>query len=168
MDLNFDIRGYLKPYERTSIQLEDLKSVFVDPFEEPSIRSELYQSYERYTKDFSKEITPNFRQWINGSFVTNKRSPKDIDLVNLIDYHVAEEKEKMIREKFIRDSTNKNYGIDAYLVILYPENHKLYNWTRSDLVYWHDWFTKSKMDRRKKRHPKGYVEINFGTLNSAQ
>ena len=29
----------------------------------------------------------------------------------------------------------------------------------SSLLYWNDWFTKSKMDKRRKRHPKGYLEI---------
>ena len=82
-------------------------------------------------------------------------------MVNLLDYQIVEEKESLIRAEFIRKSAYERYGIDAYLVILYPESHKLHSWTKSDLLYWNDWFTKSKMDKRRKRHPKGYLEIKF-------
>ena len=107
-------------------------------------------------------MTGDLRQWINGSFVSKKKNPKDIDIVNLIDYRVVEEKEPLIRREFLRDTVPKIYWIDAYLVILYPENHKLHSWTQSDLLYWNEWFTKSRMGRQEKRYPKGYIEINFG------
>lgn len=162
MDLIFDIRGNLKPYERVSTSLEDFEDLFVNTFEENSTRWKLFDYYNHYTKDFVDRITGNFTQWINGSFVTNKQNPNDIDLVMLIDLHIVEEKESLIRNEFLGEAVYQKYGIDVYLVILYPENHKLHYWTRSDLLYWNDWFTKGKMDKRKQRHPKGYLEIKFG------
>jgi len=36
VDLRFDIRGYLKPYEKIELTVEDLKTIFVDEFEEIS------------------------------------------------------------------------------------------------------------------------------------
>ena len=37
-----------------------------------------FENYSQYLQDFQNEISPNFRQWINGSFVTNRTNPKDI------------------------------------------------------------------------------------------
>ena len=166
MGLNFDIRCHLKPYEKVVLEFSEFKAFFVDPFDEDSSRHKLFRSYELYTQDLAEKITPNFTQWINGSFVTNKKNPRDIDLVNLIDYRIVEQKDALIRKAFIRDAVYERYGIDAYLLVLYPEDHKLHSWTQSDLLYWQDWFTKSKMDKRRKRYPKGYVAINIGDLNS--
>lgn len=161
MELNFDIRGNLKPYERVELSYEEFVDFFVESFDKDSTRYQIFENYKKYTEDFQEKVTADFKQWINGSFVTNKKNPRDIDLVNLIGHEVFEGKESLIRGEFIRDAVPKNYRIDAYLVILYPENHKLHNWTRSDLLHWNDWFTRSKMNKRRKRYPKGYIEINF-------
>lgn len=162
MEFSFDIRGHLKPYKRIEISYEDFKEFFVNSFEKDSLRHRIFENYEKYTQDFREKVTGNFRQWINGSFVSNKTNPNDIDLVNLVDYQIVEKKESVIRGKFIKEIVPKNYGIDAYLVIIYPENHKLHKWTRSDLLHWNDWFTRSRMNKQKKRYPKGYIEIIFG------
>lgn len=162
MELNFDIRGNLKPYARIEISYEEFKEFFVSAFEKDSKRYQMFEHYERYTQEFREKITGDFRQWINGSFVSNKKNPKDIDIVNLVDYSVFEEKESLIRSEFIRGAVPKAYGIDAYLVILYPENHKLHRWTQSDLLHWNEWFTRSRMDWQRRRYPKGFIEINFG------
>lgn len=161
MELEFDIHGHLKPYNKAIIGSQEFKTFFVDAFDENSTRHEIFENYEKYTRDFSEKITSNFTQLINGSFVSNKKNPNDIDLVNLVDYEIAEEKEEIIRNEFLNAKVLKNYGIDAYLVIIYPKNHKRHSWTISDLLYWEHWFSKSKMNKSKKYFPKGYIEINF-------
>ncbi len=161
MELEFDIRGYLKPYKRTTVNSQEFKEFFVGGFDKNSTRYEIFKYYEKYTRDFSEKITSNFTQLINGSFVSNKKNPNDIDLVSLVDYEIAEEKEEIIRNEFLNAKVLKNYGIDAYLLIIYPENHKRYSWTVSDLLYWEHWFSRSKMNKSKKYFPKGYVKINF-------
>jgi hypothetical protein len=71
------------------------------------------------------------------------------------------EKVDIIKREFIRDDALKKYGLDAYLLIVYPEDHKLRTYTKSDILYWNDWFTKSRKNKRGKRYPKGYVELEF-------
>ncbi len=161
MKLSFDERGNLNPYKKIEISSKNFKEFFVDSFDRNSTRHGIFKRYEEYTQRFAQKITGNFRQWINGSFVSNKVNPKDIDLVTLIDYQIAEEKDDFIRNEFIKQAVLRNYGIDAYLIVTYPENHPLHFCTKSDLLYWSDWFTKSKIDRKRKRYPKGYIEINF-------
>jgi len=161
MKPSFDIRGNLKPYERIKLDVQDFKSTFLDSFDEDSTRHDLYDRHLDYIENFRDKVTGNFTQWINGSFVTNKKNPNDIDFVSLVDFSVAIEREDIIRREFIRNDALKRYGLDAYLLIVYPEDHKLRNHTKLDILYWNDWFTKSRKDKRGKRYPKGYVELEF-------
>ncbi|MCA9407028.1 MAG: hypothetical protein KC684_10845, partial [Candidatus Omnitrophica bacterium] len=101
MELKFDIRGNLRPYERIEVTLDEFKENFVGPFEKTSSRHEIFENYIRYVEEFKKEITPKFKQWIDGSFVTNKVNPRDIDIVNIVDYEIAKENYDLLREKFL-------------------------------------------------------------------
>ncbi|MCB0643145.1 MAG: hypothetical protein KDC44_15960 [Phaeodactylibacter sp.] len=162
MEVKFDNNGYLLPYERLRIDLKTFKEQFVDQFDKGSSRHLLYRQYVEYTMLFQSKVAENFTQWINGSYVTDTENPSDIDLVNLVDYKSVQGKEELVQREFMTTGASKKFGIDAYLLILYPEGHKFNSWTKSDLFYWNDWFTKSKMNRSRKRHPKGYLEIVWG------
>lgn len=161
MELKFDIRGNLRPYERIEVTLNEFKENFVGPFEKTSSRHEIFENYIRYVEEFKKEITPKFKQWIDGSFVTNKVNPRDIDIVNIVDYEIAKENYDLLREKFLNKDSLKAYKIDAYIVRVFPAGHRDYSKTVSDLLYWEHWFGKSKKNRAKKRFPKGFIELSF-------
>lgn len=161
MELNFDIRGYLKPYTKVELSLNEFKENFVDSFEENSSRIEIFANLEKYIHDFEIEITPDFKLWINGSFATNKRNPKDLDLVTIIDHKVAEAKYHLLKSKFLNKKALVPYKIDAYIVRVFPSDHKDHSKSVSDLLYWEHWFGNSKKNRAKKRFPKGFIELNF-------
>ena len=165
MELSFDIRGNLKPYKKIELTFEEFKKNFVEPFEIESTRHELLINYEHYLHDFRTEITPNFTQWIDGSFVTNKRNPNDIDIVTIIDFDIANAKKRLLEEKFLNKGAIKMFKIDAYIVRLYPQNHPQYSKSLSDLLYWYHWFSKSRKSRSRKRFPKGFIEISFDGIN---
>ncbi len=163
MDLSFDIRGYLKPYEKIEIEFEEFKASFVESFEVSSTRQKIFSSYLEFLSRFEEEITPNFIQWIDGSFVTNKENPKDIDFVTLIDFDIFEKNEELIESKFRLRGAKANFGgLDAYALKVYPENHERKNITEYDKVYWKNWFSETKKNRLKKKYPKGFLEIKFG------
>lgn len=161
MELKFDIRGHLIPYEKNQITFEEFKTNFVESFDEDSSRHEIFKNYIKYLEEFKSEITPNFKQWINGSFVTNKKNPNDIDFVSLIDHKVAKEKYDILSKNFINRRALKEYNLDAYIVRVFPQDHVEYSKTHSDLLYWEHWFTHSKKNRMKKRFSKGFVELLF-------
>lgn len=161
MDFSFDIRGYLKPYGKNTVNTDTLKAGFVDPFEEDSSRKRLYEGYVRYNADLNRLLNgQNYVQWVNGSFVSTQINPQDIDLVNLIDYKFINSYEEELKQ-FINRSGKEEYGIDGYIVRIYPEGHDKYIRTKSDLIYWENWFSISRTNRRKQRFPKGFVELNF-------
>jgi len=163
MELKFDDKGHLMPYERITLNLEDFEEFFIKKFEPESSRMNIYESYKKFIFDFQKEITPNFIQWIDGSFVTNKVNPRDIDFVTLIDHDIYIKKRDKIDGNFRLRKAREIYKVDAYTVEMYPADHKNNSISNIDLVYWDNWFSKTKKNWAKKTFPKGYIEINFGT-----
>jgi len=79
--LNFDKFGNLTPYQAIEVDLDTLESYFVTAFPKSTTRKRLFENYLRYIYRFQDEVFPFFEQYINGSFVTKKENPKDIDIV---------------------------------------------------------------------------------------
>lgn len=161
MKLQFDIRGNLLPYEITELSTEDFQNSFILPFQDDSTRNELFKKYLFYLNDLKELITHNFFQWIDGSFISQKKNPKDIDLVTIVDYRDYEKNISTLSQKFISFNARKGYGIDAYIVCNYPENHPKRFFTQSDLLYWMNLFEKTKVNKAKQQFKKGFVQINF-------
>ena len=161
MNVEFDHLGNLRPYKKVTMNLLEFESNFVKPFDEYSSRHSIFENYRRYISDFQEQVASEFTHWINGSFVSNKENPKDIDFVNIVDSETVLMKKELIESNFINAGVLKNYQIDAYLLIKYPDVHQRYIRTQTDLLYWNDWFTKTKMNNLRKRFPKGFVEIKF-------
>ena len=161
MTLEFDENGFLSPYGAISAELELFENTFVSRVSESITRDAIFENYQRYNADFQKEILPNFRQWVDGSFVTKKLNPKDIDIVTFIPFEVYEKLKPEIEAKFTMEGASQHYGIDAYTIKAYPEQHQLHQLTLSDTAYWRDLFSKTKFNRAKKHYPKGFIELNF-------
>jgi len=99
--LNFDEFGNLTPYQA----IDTLEAYFVTAFPKSTTRKRLFENYLRYIYRFQDEVFPFFEQYINGSFVTKKENPKDIDLVR--DYPTK-------HPFFIETQKWKNYWSDLY------------------------------------------------------
>lgn len=161
MELNFDVRGYLKPYDIVELTLADFEEGFVKSFSPDSSRHQLFDQYKLYLKDLQTVINAPFYQWIDGSYVTTKYNPRDIDIVTMIPHQEFEAKEGILRHKFSGRNARNIYEVDAYLVAEYPENHVKHSFTRSDLLYWYSLFHKTRVNRAKKQYQKGFIQINF-------
>jgi hypothetical protein len=161
MEIQFDEYGYLTPYSKQEMSLEDFETNFVLSFGKSATRMTIFENYKQFLFDFQKLITPNFTQWIDGSFVTKKLNPADIDFVTFIDASIFEEKESLIINQFIYPNARKVYNVDAYAVRIYPENHSFYSMGVSDTLYWQDWFGRSRPNHHRKKFPKGFVQIKF-------
>ncbi len=136
MEFSFDIRGYLKPYGKNTIDQDRFREEFVDPFDEGSSRRKLFDGYARYNHDLKSLLNGNrYVQWVDGSFISTKINPRDIDLINLIDHRLVDRFERELA-RFIKRSGMENYGVDGYVVRIYPKDHPRYVRTKSDLVYW--------------------------------
>lgn len=164
MKLKFDSRGNLMPYEKIELSFDDFKTFFIDDFENLNeIRMEIFENYQTYLRDFEEQISRDFIQWIDGSYITEKTNPRDIDFVTLIEHETFDRHERLIESRFRKHRAQQEYGkVDAYTVKMYPQGHERYFVTQYDLVYWRGLFTETKRNRAKRKFPKGFVEIKFG------
>lgn len=161
MKFSFDIRGYLEPHEKIETDLDSFKENLVDGITNSKTRQKLYEGYLKYNEDLKLLLKgQQYTQWVDGSFVSNKINPKDVDLVNLIDHELVDKFEIELNQ-FIKFNSKDRYGVDGYILRIYPQGHPKYVRTQSDLVYWETWFSKSKINRRKQRFPKGFLELKF-------
>jgi predicted nucleotidyltransferase len=131
-----------------NMTLSDLKSVFVDPFENVERRENLLNRFEAFITRL-KDVPINMEVWIDGSFATKKEHPGDIDLVVVCAPEEVNklpiEKQLILKELFEDQKTTKlRYECDAYFVI---DN-------MNDKSYWRGLFG---FDRNEK--PKGIARI---------
>ncbi len=158
--LNFTPFGLLIPDRNIVSSIDELESEFVKAIPSNK-RNELFDRYKRYSQDL--KIVCNgieIRQWVNGSFTTKRTDPGDIDLISFINYELIEANESGFSQ--FRNPNSKNqYGVDAYILIEYPENHRNYTIFKSDKLYWLDHFDKTEPNRQGVRRPKGFLEIIY-------
>lgn len=85
-------------------------------------------------------------QWLDGSYVTNKTDPDDIDLVTFIEYNHLQSLQGTPAEAFISDAlaagpgTPAQYRSDAYVVAVVPAGHPLHVNFKKAHDYWVRWF----------------------------
>ena len=110
------------------------------------------------------KTTNQFFQWINGSFVTQKNTPRDIDLVSFIDYRILENYQPDLN-KFVYPLSKEIYSVDAYIVKLFPDNDKNLIFSKSDLLYWFHHFQKTRPNKSGEKLYKGFIKIDLSHEN---
>lgn len=158
--LHLNSSGFLSPNTLIKSSLDELKYYFVDLIQSET-RTINYEKYVDYATELKQTIKiDSLTQWIDGSFVTKTKNPKDIDLVTFIDFETRRKYEKEII-KFEAKGANELYGVDAYIVTVFPEGHKNHFYFLSDKAYWIQRFSTSRRDRNGVKQPKGFLEIIF-------
>ena len=79
------------------------------PFEESTVREGLFHNFCRFVQTF-EELKINCSMLVNGSFVTEKLNPSDIDVAVIIDPDVAEKLSS--EQEALINSINDNCFID--------------------------------------------------------
>ena len=151
--LNFDNNGYLLPYEAIEVDLSTLENVFVFNKE----RERLFIYYLRWLESFKNRVTPNFMQFINGSFISQKEFPKDIDFVTFFDYQIYDKEERFL-DKYWSFSL-ENEGLDSYLVRNYPKEHEKFPDYIKDTNVWETRYSKTTADEMGNVFKKGFLKI---------
>ncbi|MFN0213346.1 MAG: DUF6932 family protein [Saprospiraceae bacterium] len=160
MKIHFDIRGHLQPEGLIEISFSAFEEMFVARFEESDSRKSIFNNYLRYTNDLRDTIGVGFIQWIDGSFATNKKNPRDIDFVTFIDCDVYEKHVQDIDNRFSKRAVGNFYeNLDAYTICEYPKGHEFYAIFLADLAYWNEWFSSTRLNRLKKRFSKGFIQL---------
>lgn len=158
--IEFDKYGNLLPYDVVDTNLSLFDNYFVKEMKNKEHRYELYKFYINYIKRLNELITQSYFQWINGSFVTKKIKPNDIDLVSFIDYRIVEKYEPELKS-FIYPLSKSIHNVDAYIVKVYPSEHEKHKLYKSDSLYWMHQFLKTKPNKQGKQMNKGFIKIDM-------
>jgi len=159
--MQFDPRGYLTPYERIPVQWDAFVETFVEGFPESTTRPEIWRNFLEYLEEVRRLKPKSLKVWIDGSFVTTKINPNDVDAVFFLDSETF--RRTLPRFNHLKDgSWHRGKRVDAYFVEVFPEGTPEYErFTRSDLLTWWEIFSKSRRHRDGKQYPKGLVELQF-------
>jgi hypothetical protein len=164
--MEFDDFGNLTPYGKIDSDLETGKKKLVEDFApQNQKRKELWSHLATYNARIKNLMNTDWEQWIDGSFVTRKQEPNDIDLVNFIEYsddgnerlsaNWDEAKNLFAMEEGAKSSSYNSLKMDGYLEPIYPASHPLYNSYQRKWNYWNKWFGYNKENER----PKGFLSI---------
>ena len=159
--MEFDPQGNLFPYKVLEIDLNKFEEIFVTNFRNSETREQIFQNYVSCIDKLKSEIGNNFYQWIDGSFVTSKLNPNDIDIITFLNFEVYENNLSKLID-FQGKKLKEEQNLDCYFVKEYPIEHKNYEViTKYDSIYWLDFFSKTRVQRNGKRYSKGIIQLNF-------
>ena len=154
-NLQFDANGFLIPYGPVSSNLETIERVFVEEFPTSTTRRPNFDRYRECNARLLELMPDGFRQWIDGSFVSRKSDPNDIDVLTFVDAAVFPQHEETFRA-LRREFATGAGRVDVRTILVYPEGHPRRNLYESDRVQWlFDWSRTNDKPRRQK----GFIEL---------
>lgn len=137
-----------------------LQDLCVAAFPQSKTRPILFVLFQSFIDDINKLFLP-CSVWVDGSFLTEKENPSDIDVWIILDLDVAlnltVDQRQFIDD--VNDPTKKyNKVIDGYAFVCYPFGHTLYG---SDLDERQGWAEHIGL-QRDKQWCKGVAVLRIG------
>ena len=123
-----------------------MKGVY-DRFATNDIRKVIYEGYKSYNKELLKMID-SFIQYVDGSYVTAKEHPNDIDIVTFLDILFLANN-KNILMKLQGKNSIISYKVDGYFCPVCDENSPYFSQCEERKRYWIDWFSKDRKGNSK-------------------
>jgi len=156
--LQFNANGYLEAgiYDLDHSALEEH---FVTAFPHSSTRSAIFAGYSRHSSELMQFGIPCV-EFLNGSFVSNKADPGDIDMVGFMDLDavdaLSEDQQNALLGLFAGKATRATHLCDSYFVPSVPDHHPLFDKLRAQRKYWMGEFGYDREDR-----PKGILRLEL-------
>lgn len=148
----------LLPTGLVRVSAEQVQEHFVAPFSTSTSRQRLYDQWLLHRQAI-EVIIPIQRQWLNGSFVTHKVDPADIDVVTFIDGEALNAldppRQAVLSDLMAGHSTRDRWGIDSFVVPTYAEDHPDRTAARKAEGYWWRMWTNVKGSNLTK----GFLEV---------
>jgi hypothetical protein len=160
-NLLFDIRGNLQPSEIIPFSWENFNKIFVLDFEDSETRKKLFDNFQGFIHTIQENITPEFTIWVDGSYVSEKQNPRDIDALFLLDFKTCENKKSILDNQYFVKEFKFTKGLDLYFSIEYPENHKRHFLSHLNHLYWQDVYGHTRKDINSKQYTKGFVALKI-------
>ncbi|MDA9415715.1 hypothetical protein XH81_12805 [Bradyrhizobium sp. CCBAU 25360] len=164
MSSKFNGHGYLEAGLHV-FDKEEFEALFVTSFPHSPTRKWIFDGYKQHCKEIV-DLVGACEQFLDGSFVTSKNDPGDVDLVMFIDATVVDalphEKQQALMQLVAGPDTKAKYLCDAYFCPVYPDGHPMSEPARAKRKYWMGEFGYDRSDV-----PKGIVHVRFAPPASA-
>jgi hypothetical protein len=150
----FDKSGNLTPAKISDVSLEDFVNFFEKNFKNSVTRKILCENFLQYVDDLSKILKEDsFEILIDGSFVTNKENPNDIDIVVVILNSTISNIDEGLLSNFrctlLQRKLTHYQGVHAFIIEEFEHNHPKFLTYRADILHWIDFFSKSRTGDKK-------------------
>ncbi|MGD1839920.1 MAG: hypothetical protein ACFB0B_03355 [Thermonemataceae bacterium] len=112
-----------------------------------------------YTEVLKAKLNIPLVQWVDGSFISKKEYPNDIDVVTFIPYKTYELESHFLSK--LRKTYEKK-AIDNYFVAVYPETHQKHSVFMMNRKEWLFLFSGTRRDLYTGlRYTKGFLELSL-------
>ena len=156
--MNFNANGFLDPGIH-DVELSAIEEHLVRGFPTSTTRPRIIDGYKRHRTDL-ETLNIELEQLLNGSFVSTKNDPGDIDLVCFADADTVDRLSPADQIKFraltLGSSTKSTHLCDAYFCPTVPETDPRYLMVRQNRKYWMGEFGYDRQER-----PKGILRMRI-------
>lgn len=155
--MNFNVDGYLNAGLHSS-NLADIKTHFVDNFPATSTRLTVYDGYKNHSAQLVT-FGVDFNQFLDGSFVSSKENPGDIDVLTMADHAkvnaLSPVEQVRLRQLFLGKGSKPQYQCDSFFLTSFPDTDPAYQHYREQRKYWMGEFGFDRVDK-----PKGILTVD--------
>jgi hypothetical protein len=155
--------NYLPPGVHPA-SVEEVHDVLVAGFPESKTRQEIFDQWQGLTEEI-RQLVKIESQWLDGSFVSRKLDPRDLDLTTTYSGEEADalgRTEREVLSRLLSGPNNEKYPrIDSWPTPVYPSNHRAYGWLEADREYFRNGMF-ARDDRNIPVIDKGFVEVRYG------
>lgn len=143
--------------------------MMVMPFAASQTRKCIFDGVSRYLVDCQTHNISG-RIWLDGSFVTGKNSPGDVDVISLVSSELLNRLDAADRTFALNlnagEATKPKYDVHSFCVVSVPKSHAAYLQQASQVANWIKFFSHTKefvtASGTKKQNPKGILQLDFG------
>jgi hypothetical protein len=157
--MQFDEKGHLKPYEIQELTLNEFRFYFVDKLNDITHRTQLFEQFLRFNNDLKEVFKIPYYQWVDGSYITTKEFPNDIDVVTFMPLDIMTKNLSSIYK--FREMSLTFYKVDAKFAPICKWNHRGYLESKEQESYWFELFSTSRKDLFGETFPKGIIKLNY-------
>lgn len=153
----FRADGYLPngAHETTPNEVEQR---LVQVFPGSLTRADLFRDWRKRRGDLAA-LASTQMEWVDGSFVSLKQDPADVDVVTFVDGTVLDAMDLAERQRYLdlftsRMRTKLATGCDSFLVVIRPPGHAEHATYVAYSNYWHNVWSHDRSGVEK-----GYLDI---------
>jgi hypothetical protein len=156
----FNRRGNLVPSEVILTDWNTFHSYFVEEINNTQ-RKVIGKKLGEFLFEILQIINIPFEVWIDGSFVTQKTEPNDVDVLIHLPNDIFSKYKSTISPLIEQSKYATNGLIDAYITIQYSKNHPYYPLYEADIMEWKHIYGKTRATLSGARFPKGIITLKF-------